>query len=101
MNRVIGVVLSALAATALSAPFTPAAHAATGKVVVFSVEIAPLETYDNPKGCKTLPVGAHVLANLTDRDLIIYSDAACFAPLVTVEPGYGTHVPNYGATFKA
>jgi hypothetical protein len=101
MKRVFGVVLSALAATALLVPFTPAAHAATGQVVVFSVEITPLETYDNPRGCKLLPVGAHVLANLTDGDVTIYSDAACLAPLATVEPGYGTHVPAYGATFKA
>lgn len=101
MKRVFGVVLSALAATALLVPFTPAAYAATGQVVVFSVEVTALETYDNPKGCKSLPAGAHVLANLTDRDVTIYSDAACFAPLVTVGPGYGTHVPMYGATFKA
>lgn len=94
-------VLSALAATALLVPFPAAAHAATGQVVVFSVETVPLETYDNPQGCKSLPKGAHVLANLTAGDVTIYSDAMCVAPLVTVGKGYGTHVPMYGATFKA
>lgn len=98
MKRVFGVVL---AATALLVPSSPAAQAATGQVVVFSVEVTPLATYDHPKGCKSLPEGAHVLANLTDGDITIYGDAACFVPLVTVEKGYGTHVPPYGATFKA
>ncbi|ONI86802.1 hypothetical protein ALI22I_24735 [Saccharothrix sp. ALI-22-I] len=101
MKRVFGVLLSALAAGALLVPLGTAAQAATGKVVVFSVEIVPLETYENPKGCKQLPDGAHVLANLTDGDVTIYSDPMCFAPLVTVEKGYGTHVPPVGATFRA
>ncbi|WP_238412154.1 hypothetical protein [Saccharothrix deserti] len=101
MKRVFGVMLSALAAVVLLVPFTPAAHAATGRVVVFSVEVVPLETYDNPRGCKSLPPGAHVLANLTDGDVTIYSDPMCFSPLVAVEEGYGTHVPALGATFRA
>ena len=101
MKRAIGLALSVLAATALTLPVTPAAQAATGQVVVFSVEYEPLATYDNPRGCKSLPVGAHVLANLTDGDVTIYSDGACLAPLLIVGKGYGTHVPNYGATFKA
>ena len=42
-----------------------------------------------------------MLANLTDRDVTIYGDPACFSPLVVVGPGYGTHVPNHGATFTA
>jgi hypothetical protein len=70
-------------------------------VVVFSVEVTPLETYDNPEGCTSLPAGAPVLANLTDGDIAIYGDPTCFAPLVTVEEGYGTHVPAHGESFKA
>lgn len=101
MKHVIGVVLSALAAAVLLVPLSPAAQAATGRVVVFSVEVTPLETYDNPKGCRSLPEGAHVLANLTDGDVTIYSDPVCLVPLVRVEKGYGTHVPPLGATFKA
>ncbi|WP_447008208.1 hypothetical protein ACRAKI_17730 [Saccharothrix isguenensis] len=77
------------------------AQAATGQVVVFSVETVPLETYKNPHGCKALPDGAHVLANLTDDDVTIFSDQRCLMPLLTVGEGYGTHVLPLGAAFRA
>ncbi|MFD1146195.1 hypothetical protein [Saccharothrix hoggarensis] len=101
MKRLFGVVLSGLVAAVLLVPLGPAAQAATGKVVVFSVEAVPLENYDNPVGCRRLPAGAHVLANLTDGDVTIFGDPLCVSPLVTVEPGYGTHVPTFGAAFRA
>ena len=101
MKRLFGVVLSALAAAVVLVPVSPAAQAATGRVVVFSVEVTPLKTYDDPEGCQSLPAGAHVLANLTDGAVTIYGDPTCFAPLVTVEKGYGTHVPVHGASFNA
>ncbi|WP_051772517.1 hypothetical protein [Saccharothrix sp. NRRL B-16314] len=100
MKRVSGV-LGGLASAVLLASPAPVAQAATGQVVVFSVEIAPLETYENPKGCKALPDGAHVLSNLTDGPVTIFSDQLCLVPLVTVEAGYGTHVPTFGAAFRA
>lgn len=98
MKRVFGVPLSALAAVVLP---VPVAQAATGKVVVFSVEVTPLETYDDPEGCHSLPAGAHVLSDLTDDDVTIHGDPMCLSPLVTVEEGYGTHVPALGAAFRA
>lgn len=101
MKRVLGVVFSAVAVVVLSAPLGPVAQAATGAVVVFSVETSPLGTYENPEGCHALPPGAHVLANLTDGDVTIYSDAWCVARLVSVKRGYGTHVPTLGAAFRA
>lgn len=71
MKRVFGVVLGALAVIARSAP---AAHAATGRVVLSSAEITPLAALGDP---------------------------ACFALPVTVGKGCGSHVPSHGATVKA
>jgi hypothetical protein len=101
VKRMFGVVFGGLASVILLAPLAAPAQAATGQVAVFSVEIVPLETYENPKGCTALPPGAHVLANLTDSVVTIYSDQLCLTPVVTVEPGYGTHVPSLGAAFRA
>lgn len=102
VKRRFGVVLGGLASVILLAPLAPPAQAATGQVAVFSVEFLPLETYENPRGCKVLPAGAHVLANLTDGDVTIFSDQLCLTPaMVTVPAGYGTHVPSLGAAFRA
>ena len=101
MKRVFGVVLSALAAVVLVVPVSPVAQAAVGQVVVFTIEADQLAVYENPRGCRELPIGAHVLSNVTDRKLAIHADPACMTPsLLVVEPGYGTHVPPAGASFR-
>lgn len=78
---------------------TPAA-AATGSVVVFSIDELPLDVYKNPTGCKKLPIAAHVLANLTNRDVYVHGDPTCLTPGLPVPADHGVHVPpGTGAFF--
>ncbi|MGW4404403.1 hypothetical protein ACWEJ6_10245 [Nonomuraea sp. NPDC004702] len=88
----------ASATAALLAPLP--AQAATGQVVVFQVEPLPLEIYDDPGGCTKLPAAAHVLNNQTDQVVRIYGDPFCFGSSVTVQPGYGSHVPAGSGSFS-
>ncbi|WP_409473353.1 hypothetical protein [Streptomyces sp. HC307] len=94
--------LTALAAAVLALGVTAApANAATGEVVVFEVETAPLTVYTNPaEGCYKLPAAAHVLTNRTDLPLRIHADPLCLDPGLTVEPGYGSHVAAGSGSFS-
>jgi hypothetical protein len=75
----------------------PAQAAATGRVVVFNNEVVHLTVYEDPSGCYALPVGAHVVTNLTNGDIRIYADLMCLSPSLTVKPGYGSHVSAVGS----
>ncbi|MFF7789823.1 hypothetical protein [Streptomyces sp. NPDC007991] len=75
--------------------------AASGDVVVFSTELQPLDVYRDPEGCRQLPAAAHVLSNLTDQPVKIYSNPFCLGPSLVVQPGYGTHVPGGAGSFSA
>lgn len=103
MRRLIAsAAVTAVGATVLAvAGNTAPAAAAQGKVVVFSLEVAHLSIYDNPTGCKKLPLEAHVLDNLTDRPVTIYADPWCATPGLTVQPGDGSHVVPGSGSFSA
>lgn len=74
------------------------AQAATGQVVVFSTELTPLTSYQDPQGCYAFPALAHVLSNETDKTVVVHPDPFCTAPGLRVAPGYGMHVPEgYGS----
>jgi hypothetical protein len=99
MKRFAVVLLGAVTASALA---VPVAHAASGEVAVFTVEMKPLEVYEDPKGCKALPDGAHVLVNRTSKAVTIHGDPQCRTPaIVVVEKDYGSHVPAEAGAFKA
>jgi hypothetical protein len=77
-------------------------------VVVFQIEGSQanfhgtkLSIYRDPTGCYKLPVGAHVLDNLTTKDVTLYLDPGCLipvpAPLDVLKPGYGAHVSPTGS----
>ncbi|MDQ3402022.1 MAG: hypothetical protein M3548_01325 [Actinomycetota bacterium] len=89
---------------ATTAPVASAeSPAATGQVVVFQHEFTELTIYENPKGCQALPVGSHVINNLTSQPITIYYDPLCLSaiePVATIRPGYGTHVSSVGS-FRA
>ncbi|MEV4368579.1 hypothetical protein AB0J71_16025 [Nonomuraea sp. NPDC049637] len=76
------------------------ALAATGQVVVFQAELVPLEIYDDPSGCTRLPLAAHVLSNQTDRPVRVHGDPFCLGPSVTIQPGFGSHVPAGSGSFS-
>jgi hypothetical protein len=76
------------------------AHAASGEVAVFSNEFEPLAVYKDPSGCHSLRPGAHQLNNGTDAPVKVYADPFCLTPLLTVQPGYGTHVPPTAGSFS-
>jgi hypothetical protein len=101
MKRVVGVGLGVLAACALLVPLAPAAQAAIGEVAVFSSELLPLKVYENPRQCNPLPVGAHVLVNLTNRTIVIHGDPWCLTPGLEVKEGYGSHVTPAAGSFSA
>ncbi|TQF07644.1 hypothetical protein E6W39_29405 [Kitasatospora acidiphila] len=100
--------LSALfaAATLVGMAAAPA-QAASGQVVVYSTQLRPLDVYKDPHGCTKLPLDAHVLDNLTDSTITVYTDPYCTFPLTEnaltlgqLKPGHGTHVSGTGS-FKA
>jgi hypothetical protein len=96
--RRIATLMAVGAAGLMLATATTPAQAATGQVVVFSTEITPLKTYENPEGCYSFPPFAHVLNNQTDEPVTIHSDPFCVTPGPVVLPGFGMHVPEgYGS----
>ncbi|MGS2647758.1 hypothetical protein [Streptosporangium sp. LJ11] len=99
-HKSAAVLTGAVAALALLGTAT-AAQAATGQVVVFSTEFQELTTWNDPTGCHTLPLGAHQLNNQTDGDIQVYNDPLCLTPVLTVKPGYGSHVPPTSGSFSA
>lgn len=76
MERVLGTALSALATVSLPVAPGPAVQAATGRVVVLSVDPA-------------------------DGAVTTLGGRACFTPPVTVGKGYGPRVPALDAAFRA
>ncbi|UJW31916.1 hypothetical protein L3Q67_43320 [Saccharothrix sp. AJ9571] len=90
-------VLAALTTLMVTAP----ASAATGRVVVFETEVTELTVYQNPKGCKKLPVAAHVLVNETNDTVRIHGDPFCLTPALEVAPDHGSHVAPGSGSFSA
>ena len=91
----------ALAGSAQAAPAPAPEDASTGKVAVFTMDYLPMKIYEDPEGCQTLPVGSHVLSNLTDRPVQLYADPLCLVPSpVKVLPGHGAHVPPMAGSFS-
>ncbi|MPZ65444.1 MAG: hypothetical protein GEU83_07965 [Pseudonocardiaceae bacterium] len=72
----------------------------TGQLVIFEHELAPLTSFNDPNRCNNAPPLAHLIVNLTDDDIVLYADDRCAVPLVTVKPGYGSHVAP-GQSFSA
>jgi hypothetical protein len=77
-------------------------------VVVFRLEGSDanfhgskLAIFRDPKGCYQLPFGAHVLDNLTTKDVTLYIDPGCVIPAPppfdVLKPGYGAHVSPVGS----
>jgi hypothetical protein len=85
----------------LLATLVGSANAARGAVLVFGNELGPSHRYDNPRGCYWLPLGSHVLINQTSSFVTVYHDPLCLLPLTWVPPGYGSHVPPVGGSFRA
>jgi hypothetical protein len=101
MRRKIILAAAAAAALPMIGLAAAPASAATGKVVVFSLEVGPLDIYENPSGCYKLPAGAHVLDNMTDAPVRVYATPACIGPALTIRPDYGSHVPPVAGSFSA
>ncbi|MDQ3786171.1 MAG: hypothetical protein M3422_02875 [Actinomycetota bacterium] len=99
MKKLLATAGAAIAvATTFAAAAPAAADPATGEIVVFSSEFTALTVVENPDGCHKLPFDAHVLANQTDKAVVVHGDPFCFTPGLTVAPGYGSHVmPGSGA----
>jgi hypothetical protein len=99
--RRLGYSLAALvtAVITIGAVSTPAG-AATGQVLVFETESAPVTIYEDPSGCHKLSAAAHVLINETGETVRIYSDPLCLMPSLAVPPGYGSHVAPGSGSFS-
>jgi hypothetical protein len=99
--RAKAILVSLVAAGSVLGLAGAAQAAASGDVVVFSTEAQPLDIYRDPEGCRQLPTAAHVLSNLTDKPVKVYSNPFCLGPSLVVQPGYGTHVPGGAGSFSA
>lgn len=98
-------VTTAALVTTVAAPAaaTPAPAPATGKVVAFVADLLPATVWENPKGCKQLPLGTHVIFNETEAPIEVFADPRCFVPLepfARLEPGRSMHVSAAGS-FRA
>jgi hypothetical protein len=92
--------IAAIAAPLLvGSPAHAAQSAAKGNVEVFSTEFEKVQVYEHPAGCNKLPLTAHVLINNTDAPVGTYVDPYCLIRTMTVEPGYGAHVPSATGSF--
>ncbi|ACU37723.1 hypothetical protein [Actinosynnema mirum] len=103
MKRIAATALGAAVLTALTAFGAPAAQAADHDiVVVFSTEFQNLRVYEIPETtkCYSLPLGAHVLSNLTTKNVAIYADPFCFTLSLSVAPNSGSHVTPIAGSFR-
>ncbi|SMC49663.1 hypothetical protein [Lentzea albidocapillata] len=100
MKRLVSATLSTLAATALLASLSLPAHAAAGRVAVFSTELTPVKIYTNPHGCNKLPLDAHVLVNLTNTEVFVHADPFCMTPGLAVQEDHGSHVALGSGSFS-
>lgn len=92
--------LIATAAPARAAETERSAEHANGQIIVFATELQRATVFTDPSGCQRLPLGAHVVVNLTDRPAKLYADPLCnvpVAPFLVVKPGYGSHVSAVGS----
>lgn len=94
MRRTAAAALLAIGALAVNAA---PAHAQGGQVVVFENEFLPLTHYVDPAGCHNMPALAHVIDNLTDRPIRIYTAPHCLGPYLEIQPGYGSHIHGAGS----
>ena len=96
----IGLLITATAAPARAAGTERTAEHARGQIIVFATELQRAKVFTDPSGCQRLPLGAHVVVNLTDRSAQLYADPFCRVPAVpflVVKPGYGSHVSAVGS----
>lgn len=78
---------------------TPA-NSAAGEVVLYSNEFTKVTTVVDPVNCTLLPIGAHLMLNLTDQPMALYLDPLCLlstVPASSVAPGGGGHVLFIGS----
>jgi hypothetical protein len=113
-SRAITAITAATALTAalLTSAAAPAnarerAAAPEGKIVVFVTEGAQvswagtrLKEYPASSGCRSMPPGAHVVANHSNGRLLFFTDPFCVSPVPPpfnfISPGYGAHVSPTG-----
>lgn len=75
----------------------------TGQVAIYAISLAnplgavPWEVDKNPSGCKTLPLGSHILLNTTNAPVTIYVDPFCATIGLTIPPGLGSHLAFTGS----
>lgn len=104
IRRTAVLTLTLAAAAVLTAGAAPASAApSTGRVVAFIGDFLPVQVWEDPSGCNTLPAATHVVFNETDRTIIVYSDPLCLFPLepmARLEAGHSTHVSAVGS-FRA
>ncbi|GAA2786719.1 hypothetical protein [Crossiella cryophila] len=93
----LAAVLAAGAALTGTAQATPA----IGEVIVYTVDTLPVVVFDNPTGCKKIPLGAHVLINRTNRPVEIYANPMCLpVPILILEEDTGAHAPPAAGSFR-
>ncbi|GAA3359448.1 hypothetical protein [Saccharopolyspora gregorii] len=101
MHRNARLLLTAAAVLATALPAGTATAATSGRVLVFSTEVEPVQTYEAPSGCTKAPPTAHVLINETDGPVRVHGDPFCLSPSLVVPPGHGAHVPPGTGSFSA
>lgn len=93
--------LALTAAAVLTAGAVPASAAPNpGRVVAFVGDFLPLQVWDDPTGCNTLPAGTHVVFNDTDRTIVVYADPLCLVPsepMSRLAAGHSMHVSSVGS----
>ncbi len=100
MRRLLTYLGAPLVSCALVGIFISPAQAANGQIVIFVADYQDVAVFDNPSGCELLPVGSHVLVNLTDEQVTFYQDPLCVTDGPGIDPGQGAHVPAFAGSFK-
>ncbi|MCK2241566.1 MULTISPECIES: hypothetical protein [unclassified Crossiella] len=99
--RRVALTLAAVFAAGAALTGTAQATPAVGEVIVYSLDTMPVAIFDNPKGCYSIPVGAHVLINRTNRPVEIYPNPACLLlPILTLKEDTGAHAPPAAGSFR-
>ena len=69
--------------------------------VELSLQGTKLSIYPDPSGCHKIPLGGHVLDNLTNQMVYLYLDQSCTIPAPlpfnNLAPGYGAHISPVGS----
>lgn len=79
---------------------TADASAGAAPVVVHGTDLTDLHGYHDLDACSNAPFDAHTVFNVGDEDVVLYADDRCETPLVTVGPGFGSHIAP-GQSFSA